>query len=109
MCSWVQTPNLLQPTYKGSSIIGTLVTVILAIPGFIKNSKYFDYRDFLLKNPCNTGIPIIEDLDFFQLLGTFSGPSHPDNRGPAIFTFFVLMTSELHNILSHVSFWGFDD
>ena len=31
---------------------------------------------------CNTTIPIIEDWFFFRLSGTFSGPSHPDNRGP---------------------------
>ena len=31
------TPSPFQ--YRGSSIIGTLITVILAIPGFIKNSK----------------------------------------------------------------------
>ena len=41
----------------------------------------FDYRDFLLKIPCNTRIPIMEDWDFFLISGTFSGPSHPDNRG----------------------------
>ena len=31
-------------------------------------------------------IPIIEDWDFFQLSGTFSGPSHPNNQGPTVLT-----------------------
>ena len=59
--------------YRGSSIIGTSITTILAIPGFIKNSKLFDYLDFLLIIPRSTRIdylelflalviPIIEDL-----------------------------------------------
>ena len=40
-------------SYRGSSIIGTSITVILAIPGFIKNSKLFSYLDFLLIIPDN--------------------------------------------------------
>ena len=31
--------NLILYEYRGSSIIGTSINVILAIPGFIKNSK----------------------------------------------------------------------
>ena len=32
--------------YSKSLIIGTLITVILAIPGLIKNFKFLDYWDF---------------------------------------------------------------
>ena len=70
---------------QGSSIIWTSITVILAMPEFLKNSKKFDYHDFLRINPRNTAIPIVEDWDFFfRLSGTFSGPNHPDNRRPTV-------------------------
>ena len=59
---WVGNYNFM---YSRSLIIGTLITVILEIPGLIKNSKFLDYRDFLLIIPCNTMIPIIKDWDFF--------------------------------------------
>ena len=39
--------------YSRSLIIGTLRTVILAIPGLIKNFKFLDYRDILLIIPDN--------------------------------------------------------
>ena len=55
--------------YSKSLIIGTLITVILAIPGLIKNSKFLDYRDFLLIIPRNTMIPIIKEWDFFLIIG----------------------------------------
>ena len=32
-----------------------------------------------LRNPDNRGLGF-----FFQLLGTFSGPSYPNNRGPTV-------------------------
>ena len=73
--------------YSGSSIIWTSITIILAIPGFIENSKYiirlsglftknslqyhdpnnrglgffYDYRELFL----DLVIPIIEDLLYF--------------------------------------------
>ena len=59
------------PTYSKSLIIGTLINVILAIPGLIKNSKFLDYRDFLLIIPRNTTIPIIKDWEFFLIIGKF--------------------------------------
>ena len=51
--------------YSRSLIIRTLITVILAIPGLIKNSKFLDYRDFLLIIYRNTTIPIIKNWEFF--------------------------------------------
>ena len=58
--------------YKwGKCYRGSLITVILAIPGFIKNSKYFDYRDFLRIICRNTAILIIEDWEFFSIIGNF--------------------------------------
>ena len=67
----------------------SLITVILAIPWLIKNSKFLDYRDFLLIIPRNTMILIIKVWDFFLLPGTFSGPSHPDNQGLTVYKILI--------------------
>ena len=34
--------------------------------GIFKNAKYYDYRDILLINPCNTMILIIKELDIWR-------------------------------------------
>ena len=67
---------------QGSSIIGTSITVILAIPGLIKYSIYSSNSSII-------GISIlvigVHRLSGFRLSGTFFGPSHPDNRGLTVF------------------------
>ena len=48
-----------------SSIIGTLINVILAIPGLMKNSKQFDYRDFFTNKSLQYRDPDNRELGFF--------------------------------------------
>ena len=67
-----------------------MITVILAIPGLIKNSKFLDYWDFFTNNAsqyhdCNN-----QGLGIFFLWGNFSGPSHPNNQGLAVLSKMIL-------------------
>ena len=74
--------------YSRSLIIGTLITVNLAIPRLIKNFQvpwllgFFTNNSSQYHDPGNQGLGI-----FFLLPGTFSGPSHPDNQGLAVTPF----------------------
>ena len=74
--------------YSKSSIIGTSITVILAIPGLIKYSIYSSNSSIIGISILVIGVP---RLSGFRLSGTFFGPSHPDNRGLTVLTL-CLMT-----------------
>ena len=56
------------------------------MPEFIKKfqviwlSGLFTNKSSQNHDPDNRGVGL-----FFQLSGTFSGPSHPDNRGPTVY------------------------
>ena len=55
--------------------------MILAIPGLIKKLQVIRLSGFFTNESSQYRDPDNQGQGFFQLLGTFSGPSHSDNRG----------------------------
>ena len=83
--------------------MGSSITVILAIPGFIKKIQEIRLSGLFTNNSLQYHDPDNRGLGFFsRLSGTFSGPGHSDNGGLAVLETFYICSSIMYLIVHRV-------